>query len=281
MPTDAQFKESATPLRIRGLSKSYLIHKRLWSKPAVVAAVSDVSFEIAAGKTLALVGSSGSGKSTVARCVARLETPDSGEIWLEDKEIARHSSHELLPLRGSIQMIFQDPTTSMNPRMSAAQVIEEPLLIQKRGSRAEHRERAAALMREVGLSPDWLDRQITQFSGGQRQRIAIARALTLNPKVLILDEALTGLDLSTQAQIIDLLLELQAAQSLSYLLISHDLAVVAQIAQTIAVMAAGRIVEQGAATDLITNPSRPETQALLAAGGRLRTALARAHGASA
>jgi ABC-type glutathione transport system ATPase component len=230
-------------------------------------AVDGISFEIATGKTLAMVGSSGSGKSTVARCVTRLERPDTGEICVAGADIARLGHRELLPFRTQIQMIFQDPVTSMNPRMSAAEIIAEPLFIQRRGSSEERRSRAAELMNEVGLSANWMDRRITEFSGGQRQRLAIARALALRPKLLVLDEALSGLDLSIQAQIANLLLDLQAAHGLTYLLISHDLALVARMADSIAVMSAGKIVEQGPTRQITADPAHSETKALLVAAG--------------
>jgi ABC-type microcin C transport system duplicated ATPase subunit YejF len=187
---------------------------------------------------------------------------------------------ELRPLRSSIQMIFQDPITAMNPRMSAAEIIQEPLLIQHRGTPAERRMRAAELMREVGLFPESLDRRITQFSGGQRQRIAIARAFALSPKVLVLDEALSALDLSTQMQIADLLTEFQASHSVTYLLISHDLGLVARMADSMAIMAAGRIVEQGPTRSILTSPVQPETETLVAAARRL-SSMATAKGVSA
>ena len=161
-------------------------------------------------------------------------------------------------------MIFQDAATSMNPAFSASQIIEEPLLIQGRGSAEERCKRVQDLMTEVGLSPNWADRPVMKFSGGQRQRLAIARALALRPKLLVLDEALSGLDLSAEAQIINLLLDLQVAHSLTYLFISHDLPLVARLADTIAVISAGRIVEQGPTEQVIANPSHHETKALLA-----------------
>ena len=270
----------ACSLRVQGLNREYRVRNG-WRKSTTVQAVCGVSFYIPAGKTLALIGSSGSGKSTVARCVVRLERPDSGEIWLGGVEISRLGARSLRPLRSRIQMIFQDPTTSMNPRMSASEIIEEPLLIQQRGTRNERRERAASLMVEVGLSADWLDRRINEFSGGQQQRIAIARALALSPKVLVLDEALSGLDLSTQVQIIQLLKNLQAAHSLTYLLISHDLGAVAHLTDLLAVMSAGRIVEQGPTKEIIVNPQQPQTQTLVAAAQHFKKAFARAQGASA
>jgi ABC-type glutathione transport system ATPase component len=230
----------------------------------VVEAIRGIDFEIPAGKTLALVGSSGSGKSSVARCVARLERPDQGEIWIGGTDIARLRHRELLPFRAETQMIFQDAITSMNPRFSAAQIIDEPMLIQQQGSKAERRNRVKELMSEVGVSPDSSERSVMEFSVGQRQRLAIARALALQPKLLILDEALSGLDLSTEAQIVNLLLELQAAHSLTYLFISHDLPLVARLADTIAVISAGKIVERGPTAQVIANPSHPETKALMA-----------------
>jgi len=283
VPTNSQLgtASSAMSLRVEGLRKRYCVRHNLWGKRTEICAASGVSFEIKAGRTLGLVGNSGSGKSTVARCVARLEEPDAGKIWLGDMDIGHLRATDLRPLRVEIQMIFQDPVTSMNPKMSAAEIIQEPLLMQSRGTRDDRRTRAAEMMKEVGLSPDCLDRRITEFSGGQRQRIAIARALTLGPKVLVLDEALSGLDLSTQSQVADLLGELQAAHSLTYFLISHDLGLVARMADTVAVMAAGRIVEQGPTREIVSNPVQPETKALVAAGSHFRTAISKSQGASA
>jgi len=265
MGADAPITGNSLPfLRVCGLTKHYLRRGGVLRKSIPVAAVSQVDFEIPPGKTLALVGSSGSGKSTVARCVTRLEAPDAGQVWLGGTDISRLGSRNLRGFRAEIQMIFQDAVTSMNPRFSAAQIIEEPLLIQQRGSKEERRSRAKELMSEAGLSPNSADRPVMEFSGGQRQRLAIARAVALRPKILVLDEALSGLDLSTEAQIINLLLDLQAAHALTYLFISHDMALVARLADTIAVISAGRIVEQGPAGQLISNPQHPETKALLA-----------------
>ena len=251
-------------LRVRGLSKSYRRTGAVWQRSDAVVAASEVEADIFAGRTLALVGRSGSGKSTVARCVTRLEEPDAGEIWLEGTNIAHLDSRELRSLRPKMQMVFQDASTSMNPRFTAAEVIEEPLRIQGQGDKSARRGRAKELMQEVGLSPQWADRSAMDFSGGQRQRLAIARALALNPALLVLDEALSGLDLSTEAQIANLLIDLQATHSLAYLLISHDLALVARLADTIAVMAHGRIVEQGPASQVIASASHSETRALVA-----------------
>src|SRR6059036_2204169 len=251
-------------LRICGLRKTYVRHSSSWQNRISIEAVRGVDFKIPAGKTLALVGSSGSGKSTVARCVSRLERPDAGQIWVGETDISRLGNHDLRSCRSEIQMIFQDAVTSMNPRFSAAQIIEEPLLIQGRGSKEDRRTRAQEIMSEVGLAPNSADRSVMEFSGGQRQRLAIARALALQPKLLVLDEALSGLDLSTEAQITNLLLDLQAAHSLTYLFISHDMALVAHLADAIAVISAGRIVEQGPTAQVISSPNHPETKALLA-----------------
>jgi len=259
-------------LCLRAVSKRYVRGGLLWNRTRVVA-VEEVGLEIPGGKTLALVGESGSGKSTIARCVAHLEELDSGQIWIAGEDIAarnstssdsvKQSSRANLLLRNQVQMVFQDAITSMNPRFSARQVVEEPLVIMGVGEQLRG-DATRTAMNEVGLSADWLDRSVMEFSGGQRQRLAIARALVVRPKLLVLDEALTGLDLSAQAQISNLLLDLQALLSLTYLLISHDLALVARMADTIAVMARGRIVEQGSTREIMTEPKHEETLRLLA-----------------
>lgn len=265
MGADARIAGNSVPfLRVCGLTKSYVRRSSVLQKRIHIAAVRDVDFEIPTGTILALVGNSGSGKSTLARCVTRLETPDAGQVWLGGTDISRLGNRDLRQFRTEIQMIFQDAVTAMNPRFSAAQIIEEPLLVQRRGSAEERRKRAQGLMDEVGLSPNWADRSVMKFSGGQRQRLAIARALALRPNLLVLDEALSGLDLSAEAQIINLLLDLQVAHSLTYLFISHDLPLVARLADTIAVISAGRIVEQGTTAQVMASPSQPETKALLA-----------------
>jgi peptide/nickel transport system ATP-binding protein len=276
MATDASGMKPAVKavLRVSGLSKTYRRKGAGRQRSEVIVAAQDVAIEIFAGQTLALVGRSGSGKSTVARCVTRLERPDAGQVWLEDTEIARLDSGELRSLRPKLQMVFQDAATSMNPRFTAAEVIEEPLLIQRQGDKSARRARARELMQEVGLSAQWSDRSAMDFSGGQRQRLAIARALALIPKLLVLDEALSGLDLSTEAQIANLLLDLQESHSLAYLLISHDLALVARLADTIAVMANGRIVEQGPASQVVANSSHEGTRALVASARAAQANLA-------
>jgi ABC-type glutathione transport system ATPase component len=254
-----------------------------------VAALINVDFEILRRQTFALVGDSGSGKSTVARCVTRLEKPDAGRILIQGIDIAQFDWRSLAPFRSGIQMVFQDAITAMNPRFSALEVIEEPLLVnakegkegEDRRSRKHRRDLACGLMNEVGLSPDWIDRSILHFSGGQRQRLALARALALRPQLLVLDEALSGLDLSTQAQIANLLLDLQAAHSLTFLLISHDLALVARLADVIGVMSAGKTVEVGPAQQIISSPNHAATKKLLASARASASNLAALTGASA
>jgi len=266
-------------LRVQGLSKRYLAGGR-WHRRVHMAAAIEIDFEIGKGKTLALVGASGSGKSTVARCVTRLERPDAGQIWLDGRDIAQLSRRDLALVRPGIQMIFQDAVTSINPRFSAAEAIEEPLRIQGKNS-SERRSIAEEVIQEVALSPAWLDRSVMQFSGGQRQRLAIARALTTQPKLLVLDEAFTGLDLSTQAQIANLLLDLQAAHALTYLVISHDLTLVTNMADAVAVMSHGRIVEQGSTRQIVRDPKHEETKKLLSSAKAAESRLARRAGASA
>jgi peptide/nickel transport system ATP-binding protein len=222
-------------------------------------------FQVAAGTTLALVGESGSGKSTLARCLARLEEADSGEIWFEGRDILRLRGRDLVPVRRRIQLIFQDSATALNPRFSALEIVEEPLLIQGRGGKAERRNRALELMEAVGLRTDWATRRSLELSGGQRQRLAIARALAAEPSLLIFDEALAGLDVLIQSQIVNLLLDLQVSRGLTYLYVSHDLELMGRIADEIAVLCAGRIVERGNAAAIVAGPRHPHTQALLAA----------------
>jgi ABC-type glutathione transport system ATPase component len=272
-------------LRVKGLCKQY-VRGGLWRKRVPVAAVRRVDFEIPRGQTLALVGESGSGKSTVARCVTRLERPDAGQILIEGADIAELDLRDLVPFRSGIQMVFQDAVTSMNPRFSALEVIDEPLLIRAQGAqggrnRQSRRDLARDLMVEVGLSPDWMNRSILHFSGGQRQRLALARALTLRPQLLVLDEALSGLDLSTQAQIANLLLDLQAAHSLTYLLISHDLALVARLADVIGVMSEGQTAEVGPTQQIISSPNHAATKKLLASAKAAASNLAAITGESA
>ncbi len=251
------------PLRVSGLKKEYSFRKGRWGRRHHRVAANSVNFEIPAGTTFALVGSSGSGKSTVARCVTRLERPDAGQIWIHGTDIAPLGSRDLKPFRNEIQMVFQDAATSMNPRFTAGEVIEEPMNVAGLKEANEKQEYVRALMREVGLSPDWTSRLAANFSGGQKQRLAIARALAVRPKVLVLDEALSGLDRSTQAHMANLLLDLQTSRSLAYLLISHDLTLVSSMADFVGVMSEGRIVEQGRTQQIVSSPSQELTKRLL------------------
>jgi ABC-type glutathione transport system ATPase component len=265
MGTEAAAKRAVKQalVRTRGLSKQFVQRSPFSRKKFAIDALIDVDLEIAPGRLTALVGESGSGKSTLASCLAMLEKPDRGEIWFEGKEISRCGPAELAALRPRIQMVFQDSAGALNRRLSAGQIIAEPLEIQGRDAGKNLRLRACDLMEEVGLSPDWIDRRSLEFSGGQRQRLAIARAIALKPAFLILDESLSGLDLSTQAQILNLLLDLQAAHSLTYLLISHDLSLVAQVADFVAVMHQGKVVEQGPRQNIFSCPMHPHTRELL------------------
>jgi len=210
-----------------------------------VTALDDVSLAIPPYSTLALVGESGAGKSTLGRCLSRLEEPDSGEIRFEGRNLFTLRSKERLFLRRSIQFIFQDSGTAMNPRFSAAEVVDEPLRIQTTMGTKARRTQALAMMEQVGISAQWAERSALEFSGGQRQRLAIARALVLKPRLLILDEALSNLDHVMQAQILELLLDLQASRALTLLFITHDLPLAARVADRIVVMRKGRIVESG------------------------------------
>ncbi len=255
---------SSALLEVRGLSKQYVQRGPLGGRRFVVPALQDLDLTVSAGTTLAVVGESGSGKSTLARCVALLERPTGGQIWFEGKNLLALGSEKLRVARTRIQLIFQDPATALNPRLSAAEIVAEPLLVQKRASKQERRERALELMALVGLSQQWGDRRPGEFSGGQRQRLAIARALALEPKFLILDEALSALDPPIQAQIVNLLLELQASRELAYLYITHDLAILGHLADEVAILRQGRIVERGRTADVFLHPRDSYTRELLA-----------------
>ena len=250
--------------RICGLSKRYAQGRWLSRQKFLVQALDDVNLEIRAGTTLALVGESGCGKSTLARCLARLEEPDSGEIWFERKNLMSPLRNRLAGTRRKIQLIFQDVASALNPRFTAVEIIAEPLVLDWCGTHRELRERVQELMSQVGLLPQWVNRLPHEFSGGQRQRLAIARALALRPKLLILDEALAGLDVSIQAQLVNLLLDLQVRHSLTYLYISHELSLVGHLADEVAVMKAGRIIEQAKARDLLAQPQTLYTRSLWA-----------------
>ena len=233
---------------------------------ARVPAVDDVSLELVAGETLAIVGESGSGKTTLARMLLRLIEPDSGELLVEGRDFLSARGSALRALRREMQMVFQDPFASLNPRMRVGTIIGEPLEIhESQLSRAERAERVAEVMRAVGMNQDTLARYPHEFSGGQRQRIGIARALVLRPRLVIADEPVSALDVSVGAQILELLQNLQRDFALTYLVISHSLPVVAQLATRIAVMQGGRIVETGTSVQVLSAPVHPYTQSLIAA----------------
>jgi ABC-type glutathione transport system ATPase component len=252
-------------VRIEGLSKKYVQRRSLTRAECAVHALEDANLTIHRGITLALVGESGAGKSTLGRCLALLERPTTGEIWYDGKNLLKLNRKELFPIRRQIQLIFQDPASALNPGMTAGEIIGEPLVIHREGTKAQRRERVRELMEQVGLSYSGEHKRSLEFSGGQRQRLAIARALVLEPKLLILDEALSSLDLLNQGLILKLLADLQVAHSLTYLHISHDLRLVSQFADEVAVMHDRRIVEQQPSSELFARPMDRYTQELLAA----------------
>ncbi len=247
----------------RGLSKRYERRHGILRRGVRVKALDGVDLDIQAGAILALVGESGSGKTTLVRCLARLERPDLGEIWFEEKGITDLEGKALMSLRRKIQLVFQDPSSALNPRFSAAEIVEEPLLVQGIGGREERSRRARELMEQMGLPSALYKKFPLELSGGQRQRLALARALALEPSLLILDEAFSALDLSVQAQLVNLLLDLRNARGLTCLFVTHDLCLAAHVADEIAVMHQGRIVEKGTAADLFTRAHHPHTRTLL------------------
>lgn len=259
-------------LEARSLSKRYgSRHWDLQSRPHVNA-LDDVSLILRSNSVMALVGESGAGKSTLGRCLARLEKPDAGEIRFDGSNLLTLPPRELFTVRRAIQFIFQDSTTAMNPRFTAAEVVEEPLRIQFSMPKKPRRELALAMMERVGLSSKWAERLTSEFSGGQRQRLAIARALVLEPRLLILDEALASLDLPMQSQIVKLLGDLKNVFSLTYLFITHDLRLAASIADQIAIMRQGRIIESGSVSAVFSCPAQSYTQLLIAAIPGIETA---------
>ena len=254
-----------TVLRARDLAKHYTLPGKLFGEPSVVKALDGISFELTRQKTLAIVGESGCGKSTLARLVTMIEEPTSGSLQITGQELADAPVALRRTLRPKVQIVFQNPYGSLNPRQKIGSALEEPLAMNTDISQAERRDRAHDMMKAVGLRPEHYNRYPHMFSGGQRQRIAIARALMLDPEILVLDEPVSALDVSIQAQVLNLLGELQEKHKLAYLFISHDLSVVKHIADEVMVMYLGKPVEHASREHLFANPQHPYTQALLSA----------------
>src|SRR4051812_35211871 len=250
---------------IRHLVKHFIRDGGLLRQGTRVAAVDDVSFSIEEGETFGLVGESGSGKTTTGRCLLRLVEPTSGEGRVRGEGVLALSPSSLRAARRQMQIVFQDPYSSLNPRMRAREIVEEPLIIHRLGDRAARRARVEELFGLVGLDPIHLERYPHEFSGGQRQRIGLARAVALNPSFVILDEPVSALDVSVQAQVVNLLMDLQRRLSLTYLFIAHDLRLVEHICSRMAVMYLGKIVEMGTTASLFSAPQHPYTRALLSA----------------
>jgi len=253
-------------LSVRNLRKEFPIKKGVFARQVgAVKAVSDVSFDVARGETLGVVGESGCGKTTTGRTILRLIEPTSGEIRFEGRDVRSMGTSELRALRREMQIIFQDPVSSLNPRMTIGAIIREGLTIHKLAEGAAADARVRQLLQEVGLRPEYSNRYPHEFSGGQRQRIGIARALSVEPKFIVCDEPVSALDVSVQAQVINLLGDLQREHNLTYMFIAHDLSVVEHIADRVAVMYLGKVVELATAEDLYREPLMPYTQALLSA----------------
>jgi len=256
---------SAPLLEVRHLAKHFVRRHGLWQPPSVVKAVDDVTFTIHEGEMFGLVGESGSGKSTTGRCILRLVEPTAGEVLFRGENVLAFPRARMRQARRDMQIVFQDPYSSLNPRMRAGDIVEEPLVIHRLGTNAERRARVAELFELVGLDPGHLPRYPHEFSGGQRQRIGIARALALHPALIVADEPVSALDVSIQAQVVRLMLDLRERLRLTYLFIAHDLRLVEHICGRVAVMYLGRIVEMGETQALFAHPRHPYTRALLSA----------------
>ncbi len=257
-------------LEAHNLTRYYEVSQGPFKPAAIVKALDSVSFKVEAGKTLAVVGESGCGKSTLARQVTMIERPTSGELQFDGFDLVNASDHELKMARQRVQMIFQNPYGSLNPRKKIGTIIGEPLIINSDLPKAEQEERVRNVMGKVGLRPEHYDRYPHMFSGGQRQRIAIARALMLEPKLVVADEPVSALDVSVQAQVLNLLMDLQEEMNLAFLFIAHDLSVVRYIADDVMVMYLGKVAEYGQAEKIFEQPRHPYTQALLASTPHLK-----------
>ena len=262
---------SAVPLlEARALTRLYRLPGGHFAKHGVVRALDGVSFTLQQGRTLAVVGESGSGKSTLARQVTMVETPTAGELLLDGRDVAHATRDERRALRPQVQMVFQNPYASLNPRRTVGALLEEPLVIQRRGTREERREAALDMLAKVGLRAEHYGRYPHMFSGGQRQRIAVARALMLKPRLVVADEPISALDVSTQAQVLNLLADLQQEFGVAYLFIAHNLQVVRLIADDVMVMYLGKAVEQGPKEAIFDNPQHRYTKTLLASTPSIR-----------